>query len=64
MTQYRRASIAGAMWFFTVNLVEGKGNCLLVEEVDELGAALRAVQRIHSFRIEAAVIGIRLRTAA
>ena len=56
MTQYRRASVPGATWFFTVNLAERNGNRLLVDEVDALRAAFRAVQVVHSFRIDAAVI--------
>jgi REP-associated tyrosine transposase len=56
MTQYRRAYVPGATWFFTVNLAERNGNRLLVDEVDALRAAIRAVQAAHSFRIDAAVI--------
>jgi putative transposase len=56
MTQYRCASAPGATWFFTVNLAERNGNRLLVDEVDALRAAFRAVQAVHSFRIDAAVI--------
>jgi len=56
MTQYRRAYVPGATWFFTVNLAERNGNRLLVDEVDALRAAMRAVQAAHSFRIDAAVI--------
>ena len=56
MTQYRRAFIPGATWFFTVNLAERKGNRLLVDEVDTLRSVFRAVQAVHSFRIDAAVI--------
>jgi len=48
MTQYRRASVPGATWFFTVNLAERNGNRLLVDEVDALRAAIRAVQAVHS----------------
>ena len=55
MTQYRRASVPGATWFFTVNLAERHGNRLLVDEIDTLRAAIRAVQAAHSFRIDAAV---------
>src|SRR6266508_1723456 len=56
MTQYRRASVPGARWFFTVNLAERDGNRLLVDEIGTLRAAIRAVQAVHSFRIDAAVI--------
>jgi len=44
MTQYRRASVPGATWFFTVNLAERHGNRLLVDEIGTLRAAIRAVQ--------------------
>ncbi|HEV8719239.1 MAG TPA: transposase [Candidatus Binatia bacterium] len=56
MTQYRRASVPGATWFFTVNLAERNSNRLLVDEVDTLRSAFRTVQATHSFRIDAAVI--------
>jgi putative transposase len=56
MTQYRRASVPGATWFFTVNLAERRGNRLLVDEIDVLRTAFRAVQAAHSFRMDAAVI--------
>ena len=46
----------GATCFFTVNLTERKGNRLLVDQIDTLRAAFRAVQAAHSFRIDAAVI--------
>jgi len=36
MTDYRRDYLPGATWFFTVNLVERKGNQLLVDRVDVL----------------------------
>jgi len=56
MTQYRRPTVPGAAWFFTVNLAERKGNRLLVEEIDTLRAAFRAVRSVHTFRVDAAVI--------
>jgi putative transposase len=40
MTNYRRADLPGATYFFTVNLAERKGNTLLVDHIDELRAAL------------------------
>jgi hypothetical protein len=39
MTEYRRARIPAATWFFTVNLAERKGNRLLVEEIGALRSA-------------------------
>jgi len=56
MTDYRRARVPGAMWFFTVGLVERRGNRLLVENVDALRSAFRNVQARHPFRMDAAVI--------
>jgi len=56
MTDYRRARVPGAMWFFTVGLVERKGNRLLVENVDALRSAFRVVQARHPFRMDAAVV--------
>ena len=56
MTQYRRPTVPGATWFFTVNLAERKGNSLLVDEVGALRSAFREVQAAHPFRIEAVVI--------
>jgi putative transposase len=55
MTQYRRGSVPGATWFFTVNLAERRVNRLLVDEIDSLRAAFRAVQAAHSFRIDALI---------
>ncbi|MGH8601686.1 MAG: hypothetical protein ACREXR_02560 [Gammaproteobacteria bacterium] len=36
MTEYRRAYVPGAAWFFTVNLAERKGNRLLVKRIETL----------------------------
>ena len=36
MPNYRRAFIPGGTWFFTVNLLERRGNDLLVREIDLL----------------------------
>jgi putative transposase len=56
MTNYRRANVSGATWFFTVNLAERKGNRLLIERIDELRKAFRYVKERHPFQIEAIVI--------
>jgi putative transposase len=56
MTQYRRASVPGATWFFTVNLAERNGNRLLLDEIDALRNAFRLVRAAHSFRTDAVVI--------
>ena len=56
MTDYRRAYAPGATWFFTVNLAERQGNCLLVDHIDSLRAAFDYVKQRHPFRMDAAVI--------
>ena len=56
MTEYRRAYVPGASWFFTVNLAERKGNDLLVRHVDDLRRAFRYVRENHPFRLEAVVV--------
>lgn len=35
MPNYRRAWVPGATWFFTVNLLERRGNDLLVREIHQ-----------------------------
>jgi len=56
MTEYRRFQHPGATWFFTVNLAERRGNRLLADRVDALGAAFIDVKHKHPFNINAAVI--------
>ncbi len=56
MTEYRRAHVPGASWFFTVNLAQRKGNRLLVERIDLLRAAVATVRARHPFRMDAVVI--------
>jgi putative transposase len=56
MTDYRRAKVPGATWFFTVNLAERHGNRLLVAHVDRLRRAFREVKAAHPFRIDAIVV--------
>ncbi|MGH8654418.1 MAG: REP-associated tyrosine transposase [Gammaproteobacteria bacterium] len=56
MTEYRRAHVPGATWFFTVNLAERKGNRLLVSHIDALRWAFRYVRERHPFRLEAVVV--------
>jgi len=55
MTNYRRNHIAGATYFFTVNLVE-RPQGLLVEYIESLRHAHHAVQARHPFAIEAMVV--------
>jgi putative transposase len=56
MTEYRRANIPGASWFFTVNLAERHGNCLLFDHIDLLRRVFREVKHRHPFAIEAMVV--------
>jgi putative transposase len=56
MTDYCRAHISGATWFFTVNLAERRGNRLLVEHIDALRAAFETVRARHPFRMDAVAI--------
>jgi putative transposase len=53
--RYRRANVAGATYFFTVNLAERRTG-LLVEHIDALREALRRVKRTHPFGIDALVV--------
>ena len=46
MTDYRLCRIAGGTYFFTVNLAE-RNRTLLVEHVDVLREAFRAVKQAH-----------------
>jgi putative transposase len=56
MTEYRRAHVPGATWFFTVNLAERQGNRLLVNHIDALKNAFRYVRERHPFQLDAVVI--------
>jgi putative transposase len=56
LTEYRRARVAGATWFFTVGLAERRGAGLLVERIDALGAAFRTVQARRPFHMDAVVV--------
>ena len=56
MPNYRRALAPGASWFFTVNLLERRGNDLLVQHIDVLRTAVRRVHRLHPFTINAWVV--------
>ena len=53
--RYRRALVAGATYFFTVNLADRKSDRLL-SNIDRLKAAMRHVQSRHPFDIPAMVI--------
>jgi putative transposase len=56
MTEYRRARIPGATWFFTVNLAERHGKLLLVDHIDLLRRVFRNVKDRHPFAIDAVVV--------
>jgi len=53
--QYRRASIKGGTYFFTVNLAE-RQNTLLVDEMDKLRVAINKVKKQHPFKLDAMVV--------
>src|SRR4030067_2424350 len=55
MTNYRRAKIPGAAYFFTVNLAE-RQRATLVEHIDLLKRSLRDEKKAHPFQIDALVI--------
>jgi putative transposase len=56
MTEYRRAYVPGASWFFTVNVAERKGNFLLVQRIAELRSTFLHVRKNHPFRLDAVVV--------
>lgn len=53
--QYRRADVAGATYFFTVNLAD-RSSSLLVDHIDVLRDAVRTVKQRHPFEIVAWVV--------
>lgn len=53
--RYRRSTIDGGTWFFTVNLAN-RSSRLLVDRVDSLRDAVRATKRRHPFEIVAWVV--------
>ncbi len=56
MPNYRRPHHPGGTWFFTVNLLQRRGNDLLVREVDLLRRVVADVRRRHTFRIHGWVV--------
>ena len=56
MTEYRRARIEGATYFFTVNCAERRGNRILVENINHLRSAIKQVKTKHPFVIDAMVV--------
>jgi putative transposase len=55
MTNYRRSFIAGASYFFTVNLTK-RSSRLLIEHIDWLREAIRYTRARHPFEIKAVVV--------
>ena len=51
MANYQRVKINGATYFFTVALLERKGNSLLIQEVDTLRDVVREVKAKYPFHI-------------
>ncbi len=56
MTEYSRAKVKGASYFFTVNCAERRSNHLLVEHIDLLRQVFRKVKNNHPFKIDAIVV--------
>ena len=55
MTDYRRNRVPGGTYFFTVNLLDRRSG-LLVEHINLLREAVRAVKRRRPFQIDAWVV--------
>ncbi len=55
MRYYKRAIVAGATFFFTLNLQNRKSN-LLTQYIDKLCFSFKTVQNNHPFKIDAIVI--------
>ena len=55
MVLYRRNRVTGGTYFFTVTLRD-RNTRVLVEYINELRAAIRAVKRVRPFRIDAMVV--------
>ncbi|MEN3110013.1 transposase [Uliginosibacterium paludis] len=56
MPEYRRIWRPGGTYFFTVTLLERRGNDLLVRHIDSLRAAVRKVRQRYPFHIHAFVV--------
>ena len=55
MTDYCRYRIDGGTYFFTVNLAD-RNRSLLIEHINVLREAFRAVKQAHPFKIDAVVV--------
>lgn len=53
---YRRIWHPGGTYFFTVNLLQRQGNCLLVEQIQALREAVKKVKVTYPFEIHAWVV--------
>jgi putative transposase len=56
MPNYRRAWCPGGTYFFTVNLLERRGNDLLIRHIELLKESIRAVKQRHPFEIHAWIV--------
>ena len=56
MPDFRRPFVPGGSYFFTVNLLERRGNRLLVDNIDALREAVRKTRQERPFRIDAWVV--------
>ena len=56
MPDFRRLFVPGGSYFFTVNLLERRGNRLLIEHIDALREAVRKTKLERPFRIDAWVV--------
>jgi putative transposase len=55
MTNYRRASVPSASYFFTVNLAD-RSSHLLVDRIEDVRNAMRYVLQRHPFRVDAMAV--------
>jgi putative transposase len=56
LTEYCRAKIEGATYFFTVNCAHRQDNKILVEPIELLRNIIRNVMQMHPFKINAMVV--------
>ncbi len=56
MPDFRRLRVPGGRFFFTVNLLERRGNALLTNRIDLLRECVRRVRRARPFTIDAFVV--------
>ncbi len=56
MPDFHRYRVAGGCYFFTVNLLERRGNTLLTDRIDFLRDAVRRVRSSRPFTIDAWVV--------